>query len=216
MKPYYERDGIVIYHGDCREILPSIKADVVVTDPPFGIAYRHGGRRGHAANGMDGQAIFGDDAPFDPAPVLALGLPSILGGGNHFADKLPPTRGWLVWDKRDLGPQMDQSDAELAWTNCGSVVRKFTRRWSGACLGGEEQRTGRVHVNQKPVDLLRWCLGLVPAGVVLDPYIGSGTTLVAAKLEGRKAIGIEIEERYCEIAAKRLAQGVLAFDGATA
>jgi site-specific DNA-methyltransferase (adenine-specific) len=211
VKPYYERNGILIFCGDCREILPHVKADCVVTDPPYGMAYRHGSRGGNRSNGMDGHSIVGDDTPFDPAPLLALALPSILWGANHYADKLPPSRGWLIWDKRADGPQMDQSDAELAWCSFGSVARKFTRRWSGACLGGEEQRTGRVHVNQKPVDLLRWCLGFVPEGTILDPFMGSGTTLVAAKLEGRKAIGIEIEERYCEIAVKRLAQGVLNF-----
>lgn len=183
----------------------------VLADPPYGIAYQHGARKGGIALGMDGAKIAGDDEPFDPSHLLALNVPTILWGGNHFADKLPASRGWLVWDKRDTGPEMDQADCELAWTNTLTVARKFTRRWSGNVRGGREQAEGRWHTNQKPVALMGWCIEKLntPAATILDPYTGSGSTLVAAKDLGRKAIGIEIEERYCEIAAQRLSQEVL-------
>ena len=216
MRPYYEADGITIYHGDCMEVLPRIvsaPSDAIVTDPPYGISYRHGARAGGISLGMDGKTIVGDDVPFDPTHLLSAAPRLVLWGGNHFADRLPSSRGWLVWDKRDDGPEMDQSDAELAWTNVVATVRKWTRRWSGAARGGREQSEGRWHVNQKPVALMDWCLGFVPGGRVIDPYAGSGSTLIAAMERRRPAIGIEIDEAHCESAALRLSQGVLDFGG---
>lgn len=215
MRPYYQDEYVTIYHGDCREILPHIgSVDLLLSDPPYGMAYRHGARKGGVRLGHDGVSIVGDDEPFDPAHVLGVAPRTILWGGNHFADKLPASRGWLVWDKRDGTPSNDQSDCELAWTDFLTTARLFSRRWSGAHRGGREQAEGRVHVNQKPVALMQWCIGWAP-GVrsVLDPYMGSGSTLVAAKELGLRAIGIEIEERYCEVAAQRLAQGVLDLGG---
>jgi site-specific DNA-methyltransferase (adenine-specific) len=119
------------------------------------------------------------------------------------------SRGWLVWDKRDGDGPTDQSDAELAWTNVLTVVRAFSARWRGAMREGREQVEGRVHVNQKPVALMAWVLRFMPPGPVLDPFMGSGSTLVAAKNNGAMAIGIEIDERYCEAAARRCRQEVL-------
>jgi hypothetical protein len=158
---------------------------------------------------MDETSIVGDYEPFDPSLVLSLGLPTVLFGANHFAGRLPLSRGWLVWDKRDGTPANDQSDAEMAWTNVLSVVRVFSARWSGAHRTGREQVDGRDHPNQKPVALMAWVLRLMPSGVVLDPFAGSGSTLVAAKEMGRRSVGIEIEERWCEAAARRCSQEVL-------
>ncbi len=126
----------------------------------------------------------------------------ILWGANHYASRLPDTATWLVWDKREGGASDDNADCEIAWSNAGGPARLFSHRWRGMVKASEREER-RMHPTQKPIVLMRWCLGFVN-GLVLDPYMGSGTTLVAAKLEGRKAIGIEIEERYCEIAAKRL------------
>ena len=207
MTPYYSDDLVTIYNSDCREWMP--EADVIVTDPPYGMAYRHGARKGGLRFGQDEQAIVGDFEPFDPAFLLDHGLPTVLFGANHFVDRLPAARGWLVWDKRDGTASNDQSDAELAWTNVLSVARVYSARWSGAHRVGRERRDGRDHPNQKPVALMAWVLGFMPAGTVLDPFMGSGSTLVAAKEAGRRAIGIEIEERYCEIAANRCRQEVL-------
>jgi DNA modification methylase len=207
VKPYYQDDLVTIYHGDCREWMPG--ADVIVTDPPYGLAYRHGARKGGVRLGMDEKSIVGDEVPFDPSIVLHLGLPTVMFGANHFADRLPPSRGWLVWDKRDGTSSNDQSDAELAWTNVLGVARVFSARWSGAHRTGREQGERRLHVNQKPVALMAWVLGFVPPGVVLDPFMGSGSTLVAAKELGRRAIGIDIDEHHCLNAATRCAQGVL-------
>lgn len=218
MKPYFTDKGIVIYHGDCREVLPSMPmADLLLTDPPYGINYKHGLRRGGVALGTDSISIVGDDEPFEPRFMLDRATKIILWGANHYAERLPSTRGWLVWDKRGGVNINDQSDCELAWTNFLTTVRMFYRQWNGAVRGGREQREGRFHVSQKPVELIVWCIGLSKtSGVILDPFMGSGTTLRAAKDLGRQAIGIEIEERYCEIAAKRLSQEVLDFEGAVA
>ena len=208
MTPYYSHAGITIYHGDCRDILSHVRADVVVTDPPYGIAHPcdyKTRKRGSLAECRDYPDVHGDDAPFDPSPWLAW--PCVLWGANHYADKLPPSDGWLVWDK--LRPDdLDQSTCELAWSNCIKGVRRFSYLWNGMIRHGNEEL---YHPTQKPVALMRWALSFrwIPQGTILDPFMGSGTTLVAAKQLSRKAIGIEIEERYCEIAAKRLAQEVL-------
>jgi len=209
--PYYSHAGITIYCGDCRDILPHVTADVVVTDPPYGIGLDTRAR--YHAN-SDHLAIHGDDAAFDPSPILALGLPTILWGANHYCDKLPPTPGWLAWIKvifdGAFGTRtMDkrQAEMELAWTNCAPRPKSLRHLWDGVFRDSEHGT--RFHPAQKPVAVLRWCLSFVPDGTILDPFMGSGTTLVAAKQLGRKAIGIEIEERYCEIAVKRLAQEVL-------
>ena len=214
MTPYYADDLVTIYHGDCREMdLSALGVDVIVTDPPYGMAYQHGARKGGHRFGMDGESIVGDAEPFDPRHLLAVGLPTLLWGANHYADRLPSSKGWLVWDKRDGTASNDQSDAEMAWTNFLTVTRAFSARWSGAHRTGREQAEGRWHVNQKPVALMAWCMALAPSGAVLDAYAGSGSTLVAAKEAGRKSIGIEIEERYCEIAATRCSQEVLGLVG---
>lgn len=212
MTPYYEHAGITIYHGDCREIIGSLAFDVVVSDPPYGIShptdYKRRGR-GKLAQCRDYVPVFEDDKPFDPSFLAQY--KACLFGGNYFADKLPPTSGWLVWDK--LRPDLlDQATAELAWTNFVKGVRVFRFLWNGMMRASDELLE---HPTQKPVALMKWILSLpwTPAGTVIDPYMGSGTTLVAAKDLGRKAIGVEIEERYCEIAAKRLSQEVFDFGG---
>jgi len=122
---------------------------------------------------------------------------------------VPPSRGWLVWDK--VNGDNDFADCELAWTNIKTSVRIFRHMWNGM-LRQSERDVKRVHPTQKPVALMTWCLSFAPeSNSIIDPFMGSGTTLRAAKDLGMKAIGIEIEEKYCEIAAKRLAQGVLDF-----
>jgi site-specific DNA-methyltransferase (adenine-specific) len=211
--PYYEHGGIVIYHGDCREIMPSLGLfDAVVTDPPYGIAHPTDyARRGRApaAPCRDYAPVHGDDAPFDPRWLLGIGGAHILWGANHYASRLPDSGGWLVWDK-ERPDDLDQATCELAWTDCVKGVRRLRYLWNGMIRKGDEDL---VHPTQKPTALMAWCLTLRwtnEYATILDPFMGSGTTLRAAKDLGRKAIGIEIEERYCEIAAKRLEQEVLA------
>lgn len=215
MRPYYEADGITIYHGDAREIVPTLSGvSVVLTDPPYGINHPtdyHQRRRYRAANSRDYAPVFGDDQPFDPALALGVGTAHILWGANWYSSRLSDSGGWLVWDK-ERPDDLDQATCELAWTDCIKGVRRFRYLWNGMMRAGDETL---VHPTQKPAALMRWCLSFpwVPAGLVLDPYMGSGPTLRAAKDMGRRAIGIEIEEKYCEIAAERLSQGVLNFGG---
>jgi len=222
-KPYYERGGITIYHGDCRDILPHLgPVDLVLTDPPWGTDTACDARRftrsssdwwqnKDTSRSGPHKQIQGDDKEFDPRPWI-IGK-AILWGANHYTRYLPHSGGWLIWDKRqgveDLAEKgWPLGEAELAWTNVLGATRVFRNLWSG--LLRREERGEFYHPTQKPLALMRWCIELVPsAQVILDPFMGSGTTLRAAKDLGRRAIGIEIEERYCEIAVKRLAQEVL-------
>ena len=205
-EPYYhdEKAGITIYHGDCRDVLPTLApVDLVLTDPPYGIASvwvggsRHGWGKADADKAVRNEWDAAPPTNKEIASVVAQGRDAVVWGGNYFA--LPPSRGWLVWNKPERNFTL--AEAELAWTTRDNVIRVFDANRSDV---------GREHPTQKPIALMRWCLGFFPdATTILDPFMGSGTTLRAAKDLGRKAIGIEIEERYCEIAVKRLAQEVL-------
>lgn len=214
MKPYYEHAGITIFHGDCRNILPSLpKPGLVLTDPPYGISlpcnFNSRKRGGLAECRFDYPPIHGDDTPFDPAFILALDCPTVLFGANYFCDKLPISSGWFFWDKhRPDG--LDQSTGEMAWTNFVKGVRVFRHLWNGMMTASE--RGEHYHPSQKPVALMQWILThrwTPTEGTVLDPYMGAGPVGIACKNLQRPYIGIEIEEKYCEIAARRLEQEVL-------
>ena len=199
IKPYYEHAGITIYHGDCREILPELpKVDLVLTDPPYGISRIMVGGAGWAKQ-YDGEYREWDDT----APDLGEWFWEssdvfIIWGGNYF--NLPPSRGWLIHDKVVRG--MTWADCEMAWTNQDMNSRIYSYMPPNGFM-----KDKRWHPTEKPLPLMSWCLSMFPdAQTILDPFMGSGTTLVAAKNLNRKAIGIEIEEKYCEIAVKRLAQ----------
>lgn len=209
-------DGVTLYLGDCRDILPSLgKVDAVVADPPYGIAFAHGGNdrggigKGKYATKFAGVAIAGDAEPFDPSHLLSLAPVSILWGGNHFADKLPPSASWFIWDKRAASHHSnDFADCEMAWTNKRGVARVFRHQWDGM-MRASERGVPRVHPTQKPVELMRWCLQQIPeATTILDPYMGSGTTGVAAVKLGRRFIGCEIDSGYFDVACKRIAEAM--------
>ncbi len=199
--PYFERDGITLYHGDCRQILPSLpKVDLVLTDPPYGTWFTGGNVSGHWGRRAE---LEWDKQPFgDIDSVVEKGTEAVIWGGNYYV--LPPSRGWLVWFKRDSVPSA--ADVELAWTSRDMNSRLIDQTIAAT----NAERVG--HPTQKPLAVMRWCLSLFPdAKTICDPFAGSGTTLRAAMDLGRQAIGIEIDERYCEIAAKRLAQRNLQF-----
>jgi hypothetical protein len=194
-----------LYFGDCQEILPTLgKVDAVVTDPPYGINYGKLMKgKGDGAGGLD-KNRWKDYGDFDwdvsrPDPtifaaILGAADEHIIWGGNYFADLLPPTMRWLVWDKCQ---NFSLADFELAWTSQNAAGRTF--RYSRP----EALQDGRHHPTQKPVQLIQWCLGFVK-GTILDPFMGSGTTGVACANLGRKFIGIEIEPKYFDIACRRI------------
>lgn len=209
MKPYYDRDGITIYHGDCREVEAWREADVLVTDPPYGMGYK---------SGWSGGSIVGDEdvSLRDAALAMWGGRPALVWG--RWSEPRPDgVVARLVWDK---GEWPGMGDLALPWGPSDEEVYVLGGGWVGSRSGTVLRfpRLGAAqmpHPMAKPVEILQRLLrNCVPAWVIADPFMGSGTTLVAAALEGRRAIGIEIEERYCEIAAKRLAQGVLPFGDA--
>ncbi len=198
MQPYYEQDGITIYHGDCREILPGLSSvDLVLTDPPYGLHYQ--------GEGWDAERP--DWLPWVQglAPVVAF-----------------TTAPLTMWD-------YPRPDWVLCWARPASNSRSLLggfNHWSPVLVYGKPkfpvdlislhaiQHSAPIwikHPSPKPEALMRWLVryGCSKGGTVLDPFMGSGATLRAAVDMGRQAIGIEIEERYCEIAANRLRQMVL-------
>jgi DNA modification methylase len=197
--------------GDCRESLP-IACDAVVTDPPYGIkrdkGFGVGGSGGFGEFSARREGVkryFGAwDSERPPEGFFAVALSSssnaIIWGGQFFADLLPPQGKWLWWDKCQTMPSF--GDGEMAWTNLsGDAPKKFV--YSNNGLMAKEK--DRVHPTQKPVALMEWCLGFLPnAKTILDPFLGSGTTLVACQRMGRNGTGIELDPDYFAIACKRV------------
>ncbi len=215
MTPYYEHAGITIYHGDCRDVMDEWEGqqsfDLLLTDPPYGIREAAGANRsrGCLATARDFGVDSWDDKTATAEILLARRLCrwQIIFGGNYY--DVPPTSCWLVWDK-DNGAT-DFADCELAWTNLKKAVRQLTYRSQGMLQQPGRPKEIRQHPTQKPEPVMVWALTQAPTDVrtVLDPFMGSGTTLVACKRLSKSAVGIEREERYCEIAANRLAQEAL-------
>jgi site-specific DNA-methyltransferase (adenine-specific) len=205
--PYYEQDGITIYHGDSREVLPDVwfGIDLVLTDPPYGLGSANWRKAGTTkSRWRHGASEMAWDSEVANVDWLLTIAPKCIIWGGHLMG-LPTSRGWLVWNK--IIRNFSSGVCELAWTNLEIPIDAFD--YSHGQLANE----GKEHPTQKPVPLMEWCIRKSKcAGLVADPYMGSGSTLVAAKKHGAGAIGVEIEERYCEIAAKRLSQGVLALE----
>jgi len=178
--------------GDCLEVMPTLgKVDAILTDPPYGIGITKSNRLA-TSRGLGGKSW--DDEAADLGWLVPDGIPAIVWGGNYF--DLPPTRAPLVWDKNNAG--RDFADFEMAWTNLDMVARRIAFRPMN--MDG-----GKLHPTQKPIKVMKWCLGFLPdAETILDPFLGSGTTLVACAKLGRKGIGIEIDPDYFEIACKRV------------
>lgn len=186
-----------LYLGDCRDLLPSLqRVDAVITDPPYGIAksWKGGSMNGwgkaSAEAGLRNE--WDDDIPSDEvfSALISMSKEQIIWGGNYF--NLPPSRCWLVWNKPERNFTL--AEAELAWTNRDNVVRVFD---------APRSEPGREHPTQKPVALMVWCVEKTK-GTIFDPFMGSGTTGVAAVRLGRKFIGIEREPKYFEIACRRI------------
>lgn len=205
MKPYYgPTEGVTIYHGNCLDVLPLVKGDVVVTDPPYGHGEtpRRGGPQIGSLDYSRGSGVLlpwdvADDSWMEfwggPAAVFTSAARCFITARAINAD------GLLVYVKSN--PHPNGSSFEPCVTRGFGVGARHVLAYNAS--------NGQVHPTQKPEDVMLFVVGRAPAGTILDPFMGSGTTLVAAKRLGRRAIGIEREEKYCEIAAKRLAQGAL-------
>jgi DNA modification methylase len=218
VNPYYQDSAVTIWNADCREIVPTLgRFDLLLTDPPYGISrdtapHRDGvpasdtEKRKRSRKAYEGDSWDSERPSIDTFDaVLSCSETAVIWGGNYFADILPRSTRWLVWDKAQ---RLNQSDGELAWTTLnGMALRIFTL--NRAAIGVD----GAVHPTQKPLELMRWCIGLAgDVQTILDPFAGSGTTGRAAKDLGRKCVLIEREERYCEIAAKRMLQECFIFN----
>ena len=207
VSPYFEQDGVTLYHGDCREILPQLgQFDLLLTDPPYGLGDKWNGGGGGAKSSWafsSSDAKAWDMSTSDALPsAVSIANDAIVWGGNYYS--LPPMRCWLIWDKKQPDT-WSTGQAEMAWTTLDKPIRVYRL---AQCEAHAEMES-KMHPTQKPLSLMRWCLKWTDAKTILDPFAGSGTTLLAARLEGRQAVGIEISERYCEIAANRLRQKLL-------
>ena len=206
MKPYYETELGKLYCGDCLEILPELEpVDLVLTDPPYGAKwncdYARWIKKGPNAQGGDTlrsyPPVIGDDKPFDPLPLFIAAKTVVVFGFTYFMSGLG-NGSILVWKKRSSDGFL--CNAEAAYMNKGNGVYVFNEPV-------ERMQKFRQHPTQKPVNLMCWCID--KAGnpqIILDPFLGSGTTAVACERLGRKWIGIEISEKYCTIAANRIEQ----------
>lgn len=211
---YYEENNITIYHGDCREILPTLpKVDLVLTDPPYGIGADEAAAKN---NGKWGWRFYGTTAWDRERPsqetfnlIRSCAADSIIWGGNYFTDYLPPSQCWLSWDKGQT--DFSFADFELAWTSFDNASRRILVPRGRAILDGKQ------HPTQKSREVIKWCISIANRYArtapqsVCDPFLGSGTTARACKDLGLSCVGIEINEAYCEIAANRLRQEVLQF-----
>lgn len=219
MKPYYEHGGITIYHGDCRDVIEEWEGlrtyafDLLLTDPPYGLSASWSE---NPTGGFISRAVAEDLRRWDHMPsaetmkrLLGICRWAVVWGGNYLGNVLGATTAPLVWDKTIRG--MHFADGEFAWTNFNhGSLRIFSFDGRTPELRQYGGVGGRIHPTQKPEDLMIWSIiQAKQASSILDPFMGGGTSLAAAKRLGRNAIGIECDERYCELAAKRLAQNVL-------
>jgi len=194
-----------LYLADCMDVMPHLDGvDAVVTDPPYGIGEAAGKNksRGKLAVSKDyGNKAWDNKTPDKSVFDTILNFQSsIIFGGNYF--QLPPTPCWLIWDK--VNGENDFADCEMAWTNLKKAVRLKRFMWNGMFRQNNESRGD--HPTQKPVGVMKWCISHLPddAMTILDPFMGSGTTGVAALALGRKFIGIELDEEYFDIACERI------------
>ena len=200
--------GCIVIKGDStsydiKQVVKKYSPDCMLTDPPYGIDVVGSDRKIGLAKAFGD--IVGDLKPFDPQDILDYGLPSIVWGANHFANKLPASPKWLVWDKKGADNQSnDFADAEMAWCSEKGVVRVFTHVWRGAARQSE-RGIPRYHPTQKPIEVMKWCIKdhLKSYETILDMYGGSGTTGIAAYLLGKNCIIVECDPRYLAATIER-------------
>lgn len=223
MSLYYQDDFVTLYHGDCRYIHAWMDADVLVSDVPYGVDYNSGARRDTLARSIAGDK---DTSLRDYAITMfqrrhprGLDAPMLI-FGTWRVPRPASTRQVLIWDTKGA---LGMGAMDLPWKPAHQEVYVIGAGFTGKRTTDvltyapvqSMSRNGREHPHQKPLPLMRDLIVKCPEGVVADPFAGSGSTLMAAKALGRSVIGVELEERYCEIAAKRCAQEVLDFGGAS-
>jgi DNA modification methylase len=214
MTPYYQDESVTLYHGDCREVDAWLAADVLVTDPPYGLqalAGSYGRRNGTIANDMDCTVRNLALMDWGARPSAVFGTPRLPEPPGHWDYR-------LVWDKVEAGINGGpwRYSHELIFVRGEGWIRLNASSFSILRFPAGNRRPERQdHPHRKPDGLMQTLIAQSPGGVIADPFAGSGQTLVAAARLGRQAIGVELEERYCEVIAKRLSQGVLDF-GASA
>lgn len=218
MKPYYQDDFVTLYHGDCREVAEWLTADVLITDPPYGIGWKKGANKAAKSRAHAGIANDQDTVTRDQALSLWGSKPAAV-FGSFYAP--PPTGvqqilvyrkpgdagvvGSVTGFRRDVEPVFLTGPWPKRNAERSSVIQSRASQIGGA--NGPAARYGHPHA--KPVDLMEGLIMASPSGIIADPFVGGGSTLVAAKLQGRNAIGVELDERYCELAARRLLQDSL-------
>ena len=221
VKPYHEEEAGVIYCADCLDILKQVPdkcVDLVLTDPPYGKQWARGENGigcikcvNEDYNNLRWDTAIPDKIYFEEMAEKSVG--QIIFGGNYFTEFLKPSNCWVVWDK--IGDMKDKrgkhipfAEAELAWTSFKGTVKLYKMRVQGFITDSQDKRE---HPTQKPTEIFRMIINDFHKTdtPVLDPFLGSGTTAVACKELGRKFIGIEISEKYCEIAKNRLRQEIL-------
>jgi hypothetical protein len=216
--PFYADSWTCIILGDCKDYINHISGtEALVVDPPYGIgeARNDNASRGGLAVSKDYGRDNWDDKTVDMTLLQAWINKTkyqIIFGGNYYP--LPPTKCWLVWDKVNYGT--DFADFEMAWTNLNHAARLYQFQWNGMLQGDMKHKDFRFHPTQKPTSVMKWCIGQIKdqrkqikIESIIDPFCGSGTTLVAAKQMNIRSIGIEKIEKYAEAAAKRLSQEVM-------
>jgi site-specific DNA-methyltransferase (adenine-specific) len=222
MTPYYSDDAVTLYHGDCREVTAWLEADVLVADPPYGVSYDS------RKPGVVGEKITGDtDTSLREAALEAWGGRPALVFGTWRVPRPAGTDQVLIWWKRETKNLAFHSGRKWAYnfeeiyTLGPGWLKAADEPAQHAVIPTDEHRSANYgaiatlgHPTPKPLVLMEQLLERCPPGVIADPFAGSGATLLAARALGRRAIGVEVEERYCELIAKRLAQGALNFGGA--
>lgn len=201
-------EGVTLFLGDCREILPTLgRFEACITDPPYGIDYGNAGGFAESSGwkqGVKGMLEWDKKRPTKETFDLVLSSADdfVIWGGNYFTDFLPPTMRWLVWDKVQRGFSL--ADCEFAWTNKHKASRIFAyARGNESGFAPRGADWPNAHPTQKPIGVMKWAVEFTK-GTILDPFMGSGSTGVAAVKLGRKFTGIEIEPKYFEIACKRI------------
>lgn len=214
MKPYYADDSVTLYLGDCREITDWLTADVMVTDPPYGIAYASGYYATDMKRSIEGDL---DTSARDDALRLWSDRPALL-FGSWRKPKPAATRALLIWDTKGA---LGMGALDIPWKPAHQEIYVLGKGFVGrrdsdviTCAPVQSLGyNGRTHPHEKPTALMARLIDKCPPGTVVDPFAGSGSTLVAAKQLGRRAIGVEIDEAYCEQIATRLAQDAFNFGG---